>query len=101
MQQCFHCGQLNEEYEDYCVYCGEALFIEVDHEGDVKMDHLYADSIANELLDENTNIFEDDIDEITRELLGETDKKEDTIIIDDEEYTYDPYEEEEKDEQLI
>ena len=103
MQQCLRCGQYNEEYEDYCVYCGEALFIQVDHESDVKMDHLYADSIAKELLDENTNIFEDEMDEITRELLGETQEKKETIQIGDEEITFTMDEEypEEKDAKLI
>ncbi|RAP48140.1 MAG: hypothetical protein BZ135_01030 [Methanosphaera sp. rholeuAM6] len=87
MQQCLHCGQLNDDNEDYCVYCGEAMYIQIEHDNDVKMDHLYADSIARELIKENTT-FEDDLDEITRELLGETEPKQETFIINGEEYTF-------------
>ena len=45
------------------------MYIQIDHQTEYKMDDLYAKSIARELIDDNTNIFEDDIDEITRELL--------------------------------
>lgn len=81
MQRCLHCGQLNDDAEDVCAYCGEALYIQVNHNSrSAKMDHLYADSIAQEIIDSNTNIFDDELDEVTKELLGETDNDKEFII---------------------
>lgn len=99
MQECYHCGQLNEDYKDYCESCGKELFIQVDHKRDVKMDHLYAHSIAKELLDENTTVFEEEIEEITQELLKET-KEKDPFIKDDEKNLFE-ITEEKRDEQLV
>ena len=108
MERCSQCGQLNEDYEDYCIYCGEAMFIQVDHENttnNVRIDHLYADSIARELIDENTTVFDDDDDlsDVTKELLSE-DEDDDTFIMDTDEFFFDEYEDEKneiKDEKLI
>ena len=84
MQRCPSCGQVNDDLDDHCIYCGEELYIELNNKATgKKMDHLYADSIAKELIDSNT-VFEDDIDEITRELLGEKEKKEKNPFLDDE-----------------
>ena len=90
MQQCLHCGQYNEDYEDYCAYCGEELYIEIDHDDskDRKIDHLYADSIAREIIDSNTNIFEDELEEVTKELLGENEENDKTFITDIDEYDF-------------
>lgn len=105
MQQCLQCGQYNEDFEDHCVYCGEPMYIQIDHQTEYKMDDLYAKSIARELIDDNTNMFEDDIDEITRELLGETKENEkNTFIIDGDEFEFDLTEDdinENRDEELI
>lgn len=105
MQQCYHCGQLNDDLEEYCAYCGQAMYIQIEHGSDAKMDHLYADSIARELIDENT-VFEDDFDEITKELLGQTDEEETNqpFIFDGEEFTFDENEteiDEYRDEKLL
>lgn len=90
MQQCLHCGQYNEDYEDYCAYCGEELYIEIDHDDsrNTKMDHLYADSIAREIIDSNTNVFDDELDEVTKELLGENEEDNKTFIMDFDEYDF-------------
>lgn len=92
MQRCSNCGELNDDSYDYCAYCGEVMYIQVENNSttnNVKMDHLYADSLAREFVDSNTNnIFDDDMDDITRELLGET-KDESKIFIDDEEFFID------------
>ena len=32
MQECPYCGQLNSDFEDRCVYCGELLYIQVEHD---------------------------------------------------------------------
>jgi hypothetical protein len=57
------------------------------------MDHLYADSIAHELIDNNTNLLDDDIEAVTRELLGEEKQENDTtFIIDGEEYDFNSHE---------
>ncbi|HIH35653.1 MAG TPA: hypothetical protein HA255_04310 [Methanosphaera sp.] len=92
MQQCFHCGQYNDDSEDYCAYCGEALYIQINHDDsrNAKMDHLYADSIAQEIIDSNTNIFDDELDEVTKELLGENNDNDDnSFIMDIDEYDFD------------
>lgn len=91
MQQCLHCGQYNEDSEDYCAYCGEALYIQINHDdsSNTKMDHLYADSIAQEIIDSNTNIFDDELDEVTKELLGENDDEDQSFIMDIDEYDFD------------
>jgi len=92
MQQCFHCGQYNDDSEDYCAYCGEALYIQINHDDsrNSKMDHLYADSIAQEIIDSNTNIFDDELDEVTKELLGENNDNDDnSFIMDIDEYDFD------------
>lgn len=84
MQRCPSCCQLNDDLDDHCIYCGEELYIEINNKTtSKKMDHLYADSIAKELVDSNT-VFEDDIDEITRELLGEEEEKEKNPFLDNE-----------------
>lgn len=106
MQRCSNCGEFNDDNDDYCAYCGEVMYIQVENNStsnNVKMDHLYADSIARELIDTNTNsIFEDDIDEITRELIGEEDK-ESSMFIDDKEFFIDSEDNEEnpRDDELI
>lgn len=92
MQQCLHCGQYNDDSEDYCAYCGEALYIQINHDDsrNAKMDHLYADSIAQEIIDSNTNIFDDELDEVTKELLGENNDNDDnSFIMDIDEYDFD------------
>lgn len=105
MQRCSNCGELNDDSYDYCAYCGEIMYIQVDNNStnnDIKMDHLYADSLAREIIDSNTNnLFDDDIDEITRELLGE--KNEKPTFLDDEELYVNTNDEEnnERDEELI
>ncbi|RAP53537.1 MAG: hypothetical protein BZ138_00495 [Methanosphaera sp. rholeuAM270] len=103
MQRCSNCGEYNDEADDYCAYCGEIMFIQVDNNTtrtDVKMDHLYADSIAKELIDSNTNeLLTDDMEEITRELLSDNSK--DNILLDDPEYYFDTDEEEDKNKKLI
>lgn len=106
MQQCFNCGQLNDDSEEYCIYCGESLYVQVNQNStsNKRMDHLYADSIAQELIDSNTD-FEDDFDDIKRELLGQTPNQE-ISIEEDEDFIF-PIEQEEeveenvKDEELI
>lgn len=105
MQRCSNCGELNDDSYDYCAYCGEVMYIQVENNtttNNVKMDHLYADSLARELIDTNTdNMFEDDMEDITRELLGET-KDNTQVFLDDEEFLIDPDEEiNSKDEELI
>lgn len=104
MQQCLHCGQYNDDVEEYCAYCGEALYIQINHDDsrNTKMDHLYADSIAQEIIDSNTNIFDDELDEVTKELLGETDENTQSFIMDLDEYDFDSQKEySEEDEKLI
>ena len=104
MQQCLHCGQYNDDSEDYCAYCGEALYIQINHDdsGNAKMDHLYADSIAQEIIDSNTNIFDDELDEVTKELLGETEDSDNSFIMDLEDYDFNTDNEyKEEDEKLI
>ena len=91
MQQCLHCGQYNEDYEDYCAYCGEELYIEIDHDDarNPKMDHLYADSIAREIIDSNTNVFDDELNEVTKELLGENEEDNKAFLMDLEDFNFD------------
>lgn len=103
MQQCLHCGQYNEDSEDYCAYCGEALYIQINHDSsNAKMDHLYANSIAQEIIDSNTNIFDDELDEVTKELLGESDDSDKSFIMDLEDYDFDSADDfSEDDEKLI
>ena len=105
MQQCLHCGQYNEDYEDFCAYCGEELYIEIDHDDsrNPKMDHLYADSIAREIIDSNTNVFDDELDQVTKELLGENEDDNKTFLMDLEDYNFNPNDEtfSMNDEQLI
>ena len=105
MQQCLHCGQYNEDYEDYCAYCGEELYIEIDHDDsrNPKMDHLYADSIAREIIDSNTNVFDNELNEVTKELLGENEEDKNNFLMDLEEYDFDSEDEtfSMNDEQLI
>lgn len=103
MLQCFHCGQYNDDSEEYCVYCGELLYVQVNQNStsNKRIDHLYADSIARELIDSKSD-FEDDFDDIKRELLGETQERE-INIEEDEDFIF-PIEQEEesvKDEELI
>lgn len=101
MQRCSNCGEYNDDSEDYCIYCGEIMYIQVENNStsnDIKMDHLYADSLARELIDTNTNLFEDDMDEITREILGQ---KESTPVFLDDEIFLDNPEEENRDDELI
>lgn len=105
MQQCLHCGQYNEDYEDYCAYCGEELYIEIDHDDsrNPKMDHLYADSIAREIIDSNTNVFDNEINEVTKELLGENEENTKNFLMDLDDFNFDSEDEEfsMNDEQLI
>lgn len=91
MQQCLHCGQYNEDYEDYCAYCGEELYIEIDHDDsrNPKMDHLYADSIAREIIDSNTNVFDNELNEVTKELLGEKEEDNKTFLMELDDYNFD------------
>ena len=91
MQQCLHCGQYNEDYEDYCAYCGEELYIEIDHDDsrNPKMDHLYADSIAREIIDSNTNVFDNELNEVTKELLGENEDNTKNFLMDLEDFNFD------------
>ena len=32
MQRCQNCGLLSNDSEDFCEFCGEPLFIQVEHE---------------------------------------------------------------------
>ena len=97
MQECPYCGQLNSDFEDRCVYCGELLYIQVEHDDEEtsndinEINHQYADKIAQELLkDENnkqTKTF-DDLDEFTRELLSPTDISDESVSISDNDDSY-------------
>lgn len=85
MQECPYCGQQNSDFEDRCVYCGELLFIEVEHDeeknsfDDIKNDinHQYAAKIARELLEEEQKKQKlksyDDFDDFTKDLLDPMD----------------------------
>ncbi|OED30327.1 zinc ribbon domain-containing protein [Methanosphaera sp. WGK6] len=114
MQRCQYCGQLNDDYEENCAYCGEPFYITVNHdeEEDVEQDinRLYAMKIAQELLDDEKKRQEKlkrqkevNFDDFSKELLGETTFDEgvedENQFIDDEIYdnddtgydTYNPY----------
>lgn len=90
MQRCPYCGQLNDDFEDRCIYCGELLYIAVEHDDnqyDRERDndddsHRYADRIAQELIDDERRRQEklkhqrndlvkdiDDLDDFAKELL--------------------------------
>lgn len=90
MQRCQYCGQLNDDITDECIYCGEPLYIEVEHDDALSQDELsrqYAAKIAQELLEDERrkqkrkqpNLF-DDLDDFAKELL----KPEDKIVYDKE-----------------
>lgn len=107
MQRCSNCGELNDDSYDYCAYCGEIMYIQVENNtttDNVKMDQLYAESLTREFIDTNTNIFDDDnMEDITREILEETNDNT-SLFLDDEDLFTDIDEEEEdinKDEELI
>lgn len=76
MQRCRFCGQLNDDDVDECIYCGEPLFIQVDHDNDLthsELSHQYAAKVARELLEDERrkqqpNLF-DDLDDFAKELL--------------------------------
>ncbi|WP_455645571.1 zinc ribbon domain-containing protein [Methanosphaera sp.] len=105
MQRCQYCGQLNDDYEENCAYCGEPFYITVNHEDDEDVEHdinrLYAMKIAQELLDDEKKRQEKlkrqkevKFDDFTKELLDENtfeeNIEEDPFINDD------IYEEEDK-----
>lgn len=90
MQECPYCGQQNSDLEDRCVYCGELLYIKVDHQRNKSdydtitrdINHQYASKIANELLEDErkrverakkNNIDYDDFNDLTDELLNSDD----------------------------
>ncbi|MCD7781668.1 MAG: hypothetical protein LUG89_03105 [Methanosphaera sp.] len=81
MQRCQYCGQLNDDLTDACIYCGEPLYIQVNHDDDYTNDndHRYAIQVAQELLDEEENDKKrrsrkpqsfDDLDDFAKELLS-------------------------------
>ncbi|MBO7719470.1 MAG: hypothetical protein J6S29_04880 [Methanosphaera sp.] len=60
MQRCEKCGQVNNNYEERCIYCGEFLYIAVDHD-DLQYNHPQQKRIrrnndfAEEIIDELSN----------------------------------------------
>ena len=91
MQRCQYCGQLNDDFEEACIYCGEPLYIKVNHDDEyqyVDEDDDFAIQIARELLEEEENKNKrkpksfDELDEFAKELLGS-----DTNIFSDEKET--------------
>ena len=110
MQRCPYCGQLNDDFEEQCIYCGELLYIAVEHEDnkynrerDNDDSHRYADRIAQELIDDERRRQEklkhqrndlvkdiDDLDDFAKELLR---PENNTNITDEEEdFFYKPEE---------
>lgn len=59
MQRCEKCGQLNNNYEERCIYCGEFLYIAVDHD-DIQYNHPQHRRIRR-----NKDFTEDIIDELS------------------------------------
>lgn len=104
MQRCRYCGQLNDDDVDECIYCGEPLFIQVDHSDDLsrsEISHQYAVKVAQELLEDERrkqqqkqpNLF-DELDDFAKELLAPEDSssfndnknKDDNIFFTDDDY---------------
>lgn len=97
MQRCRFCGQLNDDITDQCIYCGEDLYIEVDHSDDLserELNRQYAAKIAEQLLEDERrkqqqkqpNLF-DDLDDFAKELLSMEDGvsfEDDGGVLDDE-----------------
>ncbi|WP_308575543.1 hypothetical protein [uncultured Methanosphaera sp.] len=104
MQRCRYCGQLNDDDVDQCIYCGEPLFIQVDHGNDLsrsEISHQYAAKVAQELLEDERrkqqqkqpNLF-DELDDFAKELLkpedsssfNDNENKDDNIFFTDDDY---------------
>ncbi|WP_304125809.1 hypothetical protein [Methanosphaera cuniculi] len=104
MQRCRYCGQLNDDDVDQCIYCGEPLFIQVDHSNDLprsEISHQYAVKVAQEILEEERrkqqqkqpNLF-DELDDFAKELLTPEDSssfndnknEDDNIFFTDDDY---------------
>ena len=66
MQRCEKCGQVNNNYEERCVYCGEFLYIAVDHDDKQynytqkgsRRKHDFTDDIIEELTNSNNEASE-------------------------------------------
>ena len=54
MQRCEKCGQINNNYEERCVYCGEFLYISVDHD-DRQYDSQDDNDFTSQIIEELTN----------------------------------------------
>lgn len=52
LQRCDKCGQLNDNYEERCIYCGEYLYISVDQDDN---HYKVQDDFTNEIIEELTN----------------------------------------------
>ncbi len=98
MQRCHYCGQLNDDFEESCVYCGEKLFTRVDRDsnevtyedGDDDFNHMYAIKVAQELIDQDNKPKKrsrrkvqsiDDLDDFAKELLSPETMKDDSTKI--------------------
>jgi hypothetical protein len=77
MQRCEKCGQINNNYEERCIYCGEFLYIAVDHD----------DNQYHQQPSRKRTVRDDCTDEIIEELSNTNNEATEFLDIEDNPFT--------------
>ena len=77
MQRCEKCGQINNNYEERCIYCGEFLYIAVDHD----------DNQYHQQPSRKRTVRDDFTDEIIEELSNTNNEATEFLDIEDNPFT--------------